>query len=106
MVTAPEAVIAPVGATDVPPLMLTVSFVAVSVPAPEYAPVREIAIEVLASTLLPRVTRPPVVVISTEPAEDVIVALVAVVIWPEPRSTTFPGAEIAPVGSTVDPPEI
>jgi hypothetical protein len=76
----PRALIAPVGATDVPPLIVTVPLVAVSVPAPEYAPVKEIAIESLASTFLPTVTSPPVVVISTEPAEEVIVALVTVVI--------------------------
>jgi hypothetical protein len=57
----PKALIAPVGATDVPPLIVTVPLVAFRVPAPEYAPVNEIAIESFASTLLPRVTSPPVV---------------------------------------------
>jgi hypothetical protein len=76
----PGARIAPVGATDVPPLIVTVPLVAVSVPAPEYAPVNAMVIESLASTFLPTVTSPPVVAISTEPAEEVMVALVTVVI--------------------------
>ena len=57
----PRARMAPVGATDVPPLIVTVPLVAVRVPAPEYAPVNERAIESFASTLFPRVTSPPVV---------------------------------------------
>jgi hypothetical protein len=56
----PRARMAPVGATEVPPLIVTVPFVAVRVPAPEYAPVNETAIESFAKTLFPRVTRPPV----------------------------------------------
>ena len=63
-------------------------------------------IESLASTFLPTVTRPPVVVISTDPPDDVIAALVAVVIWPLPRITTLLVAWIAPVGSTLVPPVI
>ena len=57
-----------------------------------------------AFTGLPMVTKPPVDEISTDPAEDVIAALVAVVIWPVPRSTTLLVAWIAPVGSMLEPP--
>ena len=100
----PRARIAPVGATDVPPLMVTVPLVAVKVPAPECAPVKEMAIESLASTFLPTVTSPPVVAISTDPPVEVSVAPVAVVIWPEPLSTKLLTDCSAPVGSTVVPP--
>ena len=63
-------------------------------------------IESLARTFFPRVTSPPVVLTSTDPPDEVRVAPVAVVICPEPRSTTLLTAWIAPVGSTVVPPEI
>jgi hypothetical protein len=81
-----------------------VPLVAVKVPTPEYAPVKETAIESLARTFLPTVTSPPVVAISTDPPVEVSVAPVAVVICPEPLRTRLLTDCSAPVGSTVVPP--
>jgi hypothetical protein len=78
-VIAPPARRFPVGTDVVAPVIERV-VPAVNAPAPLYAPAREISMEVFAFTGLPRVTKPPVEVISTDPAEDVIAALVAVVI--------------------------
>jgi hypothetical protein len=64
--------------------------------------------ESLARTALERITRPPVVLTSTEPPDEVRVVLAPVVICPDPRRTILLTAWIAPVGvgSTVVPPEM
>jgi hypothetical protein len=79
---------------------------AVRVPVPVYAPVSAISTEPFAETFLSNVTRPPVVSMSTYPPVELMVALLAVVISPDPRRTTLLVACIAPVRAMVVPPEI
>ena len=57
-----------------------------------------------AETVLSKVIVAPVEVIDTEPDEEAMSALVAVVMFPEPDIETLPEACKAPVGATVVPP--
>jgi hypothetical protein len=85
----PTEVRFPVGATVVPPEIDNV-VPAVSAPTPAYAVEGEIAIDVLAFTVLAKAMFAPVEVMDTEPPVELTVAFVAVETCPEPERVTLP----------------